>query len=152
MAKMYHEGKGTPCIQHTGETSTKFSQESIDKMVDKKGLVDLTVIIEKEELDLVKCLLELVLCISLCSCKDFPDLMPKKQKSPHHISKQGRAARSDSSLGRPPLPKKLVRPSSAHQQRSTSPVKEIRQSWVKENPHLTYTLERLVSEMFYLCT
>jgi hypothetical protein len=66
-------------------------------MVDKKGIVDLSCIFEKEELDLVKSLLELILCISLCSCKDFQDLTPKKQKSLHHFTKQGRGTRSEPS-------------------------------------------------------
>lgn len=152
-AKQYHEGKGTPCIHacihHDEEDSTSrpsVSQEVINKMVDKKGIVDLSCIFEKEELDLVKSLLELILCISLCSCKDFQDLTPKKQKSLHHFTKQGRGTRSDISMGRPPLPKKLTRPSSAHQHRSPSPLKDVRQSscWVKENPHLTTTLDRFV--------
>jgi hypothetical protein len=148
-AKQYHEGKGTPCIHHDEEDSTSrpsVSQEVINKMVDKKGIVDLSCIFEKEELDLVKSLLELILCISLCSCKDFQDLTPKKQNSLHHITKQGRGTRSDTSMGRPPLPKKLTMPSSAHQHRSPSPLKGVRQSscWVKENPHLTTTLDRFV--------
>ncbi|CAG2240415.1 unnamed protein product [Mytilus edulis] len=137
IAKQCKDNKGTVCIEHSD------NQEAISKMVDKKGLVDLSCIVDSEELDLIKSLLELLLCISLCSCKDFPDLSPKKNKSPHHMTSQGRSTRSDSSLGRPPLPKKLTRPSSAHHHRSLSPVKDVtRQSWVKENPYLTNTIDR----------
>ncbi|CAG2184553.1 unnamed protein product [Mytilus edulis] len=137
IAKQCKDNKGTVCIEHSD------NQEAISKMVDKKGLVDLSCIVDSEELDLIKSLLELLLCISLCSCKDFPDLTPKKNKSPHHMTSQGRSTRSDSSLGRPPLPKKLTRPSSAHHHRSLSPVKDVtRQSWVKENPYLTNTIDR----------
>ncbi|XP_071133369.1 uncharacterized protein [Mytilus edulis] len=137
IAKQCKDNKGTVCIEHSD------NQEAISKMVDKKGLVDLSCIVDSEELDLIKSLLELLLCISLCSCKDFPDLTPKKNKSPHHMTSQGRSTRSDSSLGRPPLPKKLTRPSSAHHHRSLSPVKDVtRQSWVKDNPYLTNTIDR----------
>lgn len=122
--------------------TTSPSQEAINKMVDRKGLVDLMCIFEQEELDLIKSLLELLLCIVLCSCKEFPDLTTKKQKSPHHISNQGYATRSDSAIGKPPLPRKFMRPSSAHHPRPTSPVKVTKQTWVKENPHLTNTLDR----------
>ncbi|XP_062618912.1 uncharacterized protein LOC134280511 [Saccostrea cucullata] len=96
------------CSEHEAKSASGL------KVLDRLGFADLYAVFEEKEVDLVVILLELVLVISLCSCKGFSDLFPVSSKSKKRSSPVG--SKSDtathSGYGRPGSPVKS-RPTSA---------------------------------------
>ncbi|XP_061187480.1 uncharacterized protein LOC133195609 [Saccostrea echinata] len=63
------------CSEHEAKSASGL------KVLDRLGFADLYAVFEEKEVDLVVILLELVLVMSLCSCKGFSDLFPTSSKS-----------------------------------------------------------------------
>lgn len=108
LALQAREGKHL-CSEHEAKSAGGL------KVLDRLGFADLYAVFEEREVDLIVILLELVLVMSLCSCKSFSDFFPTSAKS----NKKSSTANSKSDIS---TQGSLTRPGSPLKSRPTSAI------------------------------
>lgn len=97
--------------------------------ISTNGAINIDLIFKQQEITLIKSMLNFLLCVSLCTCKKFMDLLPKEEiisssSSTESVNIQGKQTRSQSAIGFNNNASKPPRPASAKSsQRPSSPTK-----------------------------
>ena len=126
---------GTVITDLLSSYAFKFTKSCDEKEDKGRSSVFLDSVFEPQEVGLISSMLDLLLCVSVCTCTAFPEILPHKQelqsKSTKLKSSSSSQILSDSKSS-----------SAEHRLKSQSDIgssmnAEGDKLWVKENPHLT---------------